>query len=56
MTDQWGPLDLAADVMANALTDDAHGLTTPKTVERQINSIMVALHAAGLTITAKETK
>ncbi len=50
------PFEDAADVMANALTNEAFGLTTPKTVARQIQAIFAGLHANGLTITRKETK
>jgi hypothetical protein len=50
------PFDDAADVIANALTEQAFGLTTPKAVARQINAIFAALHANGLTITRKESK
>ena len=50
------PLDDAADVIANALTEQALGLTTPKTVNRQIQAIFAGLHANGLTITRKEAK
>jgi hypothetical protein len=57
MTDSVdNPLEEASDIMANALTEEAFGLTTPKAVARQINAIMVGLHRQGLTITRKEAK